>query len=63
MSILPSVTSSTSWSEDGITKEKGTDESLSFAEGQDVGLITCEGVGGAQGALTLFCGGEAQAFP
>ena len=23
-------------------------------------LITCEGVGGVQGALTLFCGGVAQ---
>ena len=23
---------------------------------------TCEGVGGVQGALTLFCGGVAQAF-
>ena len=27
-----------------------------------LGLITCEGVGGVQGALTLFCGGVAQAF-
>ena len=40
-------------------KEKGTDE---FAKGQEVGLITCEGVGGVQGALTLFCGRVAQAF-
>ena len=33
-----------------------------LVQGQDVGLITCEGVGGVQGALTLFCGGVAQAL-
>ena len=38
-------------------KEKGTVEP---AEGQKVGLITCEGVGGVQGALTLNVGGVAQ---
>ena len=43
-------------------KEKGTDESLSFAEGQEVGLITCEGGGDVVGVLTLLVGGVAQAF-
>ena len=33
---------------------------VELAEGQEVGLITCEGVGGVQGALALFCGGVAQ---
>ena len=41
-------------------KEKGTDESLSSPKVRTFGLITCEGVGGVQGALTLFCGGVAQ---
>ena len=33
---------------------------VELAEGQDVGLITCEGVGSVQAALTLFYGGAAQ---
>ena len=41
-------------------KEKGTDESLSFAEGQEVGLITCGRDEDVQGVLTLFCSGAAQ---
>ena len=49
---MPSVTSSMSWSDDGIMKEKGTDESL----------ITCEGGGDVVGVLTLLVGGVAQAF-
>ena len=58
MSILPSVTSSMSWSDDGIMKEKETDESLSSPKVRTLGL--CEGVGGVRGALTLFCSGVAQ---
>ena len=41
-------------------KEKGTDESLSSPEGQEVGLITCVRGEGVQGVLTLFCLGVAQ---
>ena len=44
-------------------KEKGTDESLSSAEGQGLGLITCERVGGVQGALTLFLRRSSTGFP
>ena len=39
-------------------KEKGTDVEL--AEGQEVGLITCERCEGVVGVLTLNVGGEAQ---
>ena len=48
-----------SWSDDGIMKEKGTDE---LAEGHEVGLVTCEGSGDVVGVLTLLVGGAAQAF-
>ena len=33
---------------------------VELAEGQEVGLITCERGEGVQGVLTLFCSGAAQ---
>ena len=51
-----------SWSDDGFTKEQGTDESFELAECQEVGLITCEGGGDVVGVLTHLVGGVAQAF-
>ena len=62
MSILPSVRSSTSWSVQGIMKEKGTDESLSSPKVMEVGPITCVGGGDVVGVVTPLVGGEAQAF-
>ena len=38
----------------------GPGDHVELAEGQEVGLITCERVGGVQGVLTLNCGGVAQ---
>ena len=35
---------------------------MELAEGQDVGLTTCEGCGDVAGVLTLLVGGVAQAF-
>ena len=61
VSSLPSVTSSTSWSVEGIIKEKGTDESLSSPKVWSLGSYPVRGEG-VQGALTLFCGGAAQTF-
>ena len=43
-------------------KEKGTLGVAELAEGQEVGLVTCEGGGDVVGVLTLLVGGEAQAF-
>ena len=41
---------------------EGNRRVVELAEGQDVGLITCEGCGDVVGVLTLLVGGVAQAF-